>query len=196
MRISKLDELIKKYCPKGVKFNKLGKIIDIYTGVQFNKSDMYETGEYPVINGGIGASGYSSKYNEPENTITISQGGASAGYVNWIKTKFWAGAHCYVIRPKNKDIHNRYLYFFIKQQESKIMGSKHGAGIPGLNREKVQSILMPVPPLEVQQEIVKILDKFTQLEAELEAELEARKKQYEYYLNDLLSFKDKTRQDK
>ncbi|GAB4032072.1 MAG: hypothetical protein Fur0012_10170 [Elusimicrobiota bacterium] len=174
-----------------VEFKKVGDVCEIYTGVQFNRRDMQEVGDYPVINGGVEASGYSDKYNENENTITISQGGASAGWVSFIKTKFWAGAHCYVVKPNNNEIDNKYLYFFLKQQQTKIMEAKHGAGIPGLNRERIKAILIPIPPLQVQREIVNILDKFTELEAELEAELEGRKKQYEYYRDSLLSFEGK-----
>jgi type I restriction enzyme S subunit len=186
--MNKIELMITDLCPKGVEFKKLWEVIEIYTGSQFNKRDMENVGDYPVINGGIEASGYTDKFNENENTITVSQGGASAGFVNWVKTKFWAGAHCYVIRPKTEELNNRYLYFFLKDKQTQIMGSKHGAGIPGLNSDKIKKLEIPLPPLPIQQEIVNILDKFTALEAELEAELEARRKQYEYYRNALLTF--------
>ena len=61
--------------------------------------------------------------------------------------------------------------------------------IPAINKSDVEKIQIPIPPLPIQQEIVRILDNFTKLEAELEAELEARKKQYDYYRNKLLAFK-------
>jgi len=61
-------------------------------------------------------------------------------------------------------------------------------GIPALNASNLKKFRIPIPPLEIQREIVKILDTFTQLEAELEAELEARQKQYHYYRNQLLTF--------
>ena len=75
---------------------------------------MNDVGSYPVINGGINPSGYIEQYNTSENTITISQGGASAGYVNYQTIKFWAGAHCYTVKP-NSIVNNRYLYHFLKQ---------------------------------------------------------------------------------
>ncbi len=65
---------------------------------------------------------------------------------------------------------------------------QHGAGIPALNRNKINDILIPLPPIEVQEEIVKILDRFADYAAELQAELQARKEQYEYYRNLLLTF--------
>jgi type I restriction enzyme S subunit len=186
-----IKQLIEKYCPEGVEYKKLEEISNITTGQQFNKRDMSPIGTYPVINGGIDASGYIEQFNEEKDTITISQGGASAGYVNWISTRFWLGAHCYSIKP-NEEVVKRYLYHVLKNLENKIMQGKQGAGIPGLNRKVLFNLIIPVPPISVQREIVRILDNFTSLEAELEAELEARRKQYEYYRDQLLSFKHLT----
>lgn len=183
--MSKLKDLIDSLCKDGVSYPLLGDYIDIYTGQQFNKRDMLEVGPYPVLNGGINPSGYSNTYSEPENTIAISQGGASAGYVNFMLCKFFAGAHCYVVKPKD-GLNNKYLYYFLKNLESKLMEQKQGAGIPSLNREKVRKLEIPVPPIEVQEEIVRILDNYTQLQAELQA----RQEQYEYYRNKLLSFNE------
>ena len=151
---------------------------------------MQSEGSFPVINGGINPSGYIEKYNQAEDTITISQGGASAGYVNWLSTKFWAGAHCYVVKPLDNVI-NRYVFHFLKSKEKKLQECQYGAGIPALSKATVENLLIPIPPLEVQREIVRILDSFTELTAELTAELVARKQQYEYYRDLLLTF-DKT----
>ncbi|MDD6961234.1 MAG: restriction endonuclease subunit S [Muribaculaceae bacterium] len=186
--MSKLQELIQRLCPDGVEYKKLGEVIKIYTGEQFNKRDMMSSGQYPVINGGISASGYIDKYNEDQDTITISQGGASAGYVSWQESPFWAGAHCYVIKPLSNETSNRFIYFFLKNSESSLQQMQHGAGIPALNRDKVRNLWFPVLPLEVQEEIVRILDRFSDYAAELQAELQARKEQYEYYRNLLLTF--------
>lgn len=186
--MSKLQELIRELCPDGVEYKKLGDCIEIYTGIQFNKRDMSEVGTHPVLNGGMNPSGFTEKYNEEKDTITVSQGGASAGYVNWMDCKFWAGAHCFVVKPNNDVLNNRYLYFLLKNSEQILMQAKHGAGIPGLNRDKVKNLIMPVPPLEIQEEIVRILDRFAEYAAELQAELQARKEQYEYYRNKLLTF--------
>lgn len=186
--MSKLQELIQRLCPDGVEYKKLGEVIKIYTGEQFNKRDMMSSGQYPVINGGISASGYIDKYNEDQDTITISQGGASAGYVSWQESPFWAGAHCYVIKPLSNETSNRFIYFFLKNSESSLQQMQHGAGIPALNRDKVRNLWFPILPLEVQEEIVRILDRFDVYAAELQAELQARKEQYEYYRNLLLTF--------
>ena len=189
--MSKLDELIQELCPDGVEYKKLGDLIKIEKGKQLNKIhlfDKYEENLYPVINGGVSSSGFWNEYNYCENLITISQGGASAGYVNYIKTKFWAGAHCYIVASVNDDIIYRYVYHFLKSKEIELKNSQVGAGIPSVSLKDINSLSFPVPPLEVQCEIVRILDKFTLLTAELTAELTARRKQYEYYRNLLVSF--------
>lgn len=183
--MSKLDELIQELCPDGVEYKKLGDLIKIEKGKQLNKIHLfnkYEENLYPVINGGVSPSGFWNEYNYCENLITISQGGASAGYVNHIKTKFWAGAHCYIVASVNDDIIYRYVYHFLKSKEIELKNSQVGAGIPSVSLKCINSLSFPVPPLEVQCEIVRILDKFTLLTAELTA----RRKQYEYYINYLL----------
>jgi type I restriction enzyme S subunit len=187
---NKIEKLISELCPNGVEFLELGKLASIETGTQLNKTAMAEVGNYPVLNGGINPSGFYHEYNTKENTIAISQGGASAGYVNFVTTKFWAGAHCFVIKPTIDEINNRFLYFILKNSQEKLQNAKLGAGIPGLNKRELQNFKILIPPLAIQEEIVRILDSFTELEAELEAELEERKKQCEYYRDEMLSFGD------
>ena len=187
--MSRLEELIEQYCPDGVEWKMLGEVCEIHKGVQFNKTDMKEVGTYPVINGGINPSGYAEVFNEGKNTITISQGGASAGYVNFLRNKFWLGAHCYAVIPYDTVL-NKYLYHFIKMNEITLQQCQYGAGIPALAKSTISSLEIPVPPLPVQEEIVRILDNFTELQAELQAELQKRKQQYNFYRDNLLNFKN------
>ena len=177
-----------------VEWKPLGEVAKVNKGVQLNKTKLKDEGKYPAYNGGKTYSGWTDDFNVEENTTIISQGGASAGFVNFVTTKFWANAHCYYIIPNLEIVNNRYLYQFLKFQEKFFMNSQHGAGIPALAISKLNKHLIPVPPLSVQQEIVRILDKFTQLEAELkielETELDCRKRQYEYYRDKLLTFNE------
>ncbi|WP_367759439.1 restriction endonuclease subunit S, partial [Helicobacter pylori] len=182
----KIERLLQTLVPKGVEFRKLGEIINILKGKQLNKELLLDYGEYPVMNGGIHASGYWNKYNTDYPKIIISQGGASAGYVNYMTSKFWAGAHCYAIELNSEKLNYKFLYYFLKNSQSILMKSQFGAGIPALNKADIETLTIPIPPLEIQQEIVKILDAFT----ELNTELKARKKQYQYYQNMLLDFND------
>ncbi|WQX24016.1 restriction endonuclease subunit S [Helicobacter pylori] len=178
----KIERLLQTLAPKGVEFRKLGEVINIFKGKQLNKDLLLDYGEYPVMNGGIHASGYWNEYNTDYPKIIISQGGASAGYVNYMTSKFWAGAHCYAIELNSEKLNYKFLYYFLKNSQTILMKSQFGAGIPALNKADIETLTIPIPPLEIQQEIVKILDAFT--------ELNARKKQYEYYQNMLLDFKD------
>ena len=108
--------------------------------------------------------------------------------IQWAEGKFWANNHVHVIRGTEK-INNRFLYYFLKTVN--FTPFLMGGGRAKLTKAKLQEIPFAIPPLRVQSRIVEILDKFTQLEAQLEAELqaelEARKKQYDFYRNRLLS---------
>ncbi|GAA9918721.1 restriction endonuclease subunit S [Helicobacter pylori] len=186
----KIERLLQTLAPKGVEFRKLGEVINILKGKQLNKELLLDYGEYPVMNGGIHASGYWNEYNIDYPKIIISQGGASAGYVNYMTSKFWAGAHCYAIELNSEKLNYKFLYYFLKNSQIILMKSQFGAGIPALNKADIETLTIPIPPLEIQQEIVKILDAFTELNTELNTELKARKKQYQYYQNMLLDFND------
>ena len=195
IKVSKIEELLKN---EKVEWKKLGEICEIKKGKQYNKKDMLEIAEYPVINGGVSPSGYIEIFNENENTITVSQGGASAGFVNFIETKFWLGAHAFSIKPKIKIINdfgynykffNRYIFHILKMNQYMLQSSQLGAGIPSLSKEKLSAIAIPMTTKESQDKIVKILDKFTNYVSELQAELRARNKQYEYYRDMILSEK-------
>lgn len=173
-----------------VEWKKLGDVCTVHTGNQLNRNDMVERGLYPVVNGGREFSGYTNSYNEKANSITISQGGESAGFVNWITTDFWAGAHCYVVEHKDS-VNRRYLYHYLKNKEREIQLSKQGAGIPGLNRNTLYKQLIPIPPLSEQARIVEILDTFTAAIENLKQQIAERRKQYEYYRDKLLDLEGK-----
>ena len=191
--MSKIDELLKN---EKIEWKKLGEVSVISKGKQFNKRDMLENGKYPVINGGILPSGYIDLFNSGENTITVSQGGASAGFVNFIQEKFWLGAHAFSVTP-NHDVllqndyehncFNRFLFHILKMNQIKLQDAKEGAGIPSVSKEKLSSIEVPLISKETQEKIVEVLDKFTGYATELQAELQARNKQYSYYRDMLLS---------
>ncbi len=179
-----LEKLLQEHCPQGVEFVELGEVVDIQKGEQLNKSLLAKEGKYPVMNGGINPSGYWHAFNTPANTIIISQGGASAGFVNYMESPFWAGAHCYIVGLETDKLVYKFLYYFLKNNQDRMMKAQYGAGIPALAKMDILALKIPLPPLIIQEKIVTILDCF----AELSAELSARKKQYTYYLNALLDF--------
>ena len=181
--MNKIQRLLQEHCPNGVEWKTLGEVARLEKGKQLNKTALLEEGAYPAYNGGVSFSGFTNTYNYKENTIIISQGGASAGFVNFVTTKFYANAHCYVILPNTELVENRFVYHLLKSSQEILMSRQLGAGIPALRTSEILGIPIPLPPLPVQQEIVRILDKFTTLEA--------RKKQYEYYRDSLLKFDNK-----
>lgn len=179
--MSKLEQLLEGV---EVEWKTLGEVIKLDKGKQLNKELLTENGLYPAFNGGTSFSGFTDIYNYSENTTIISQGGASAGFVNFVTTKFYANAHCYVVLPKFEIVENRYIYHFLKLNQERFITKQHGAGIPALRTSEILELPIPIPPLSVQKEIVRILDTFTKLTAELTT----RKKQYNYYREQLLSF--------
>lgn len=184
-----LETLIQELCPDGVEFVKLGDVCEIKTGKGITQKDCSESSKYPVYSGGKEPMGYYKEFNRNANTVTVSRVGAYAGFVNYVTEDFYLNDKCFSVLPqKDEDINSKYLYYKLKALECSIINMQSGGGVPTINTKKVGSLEIPLPPIEVQTEIVRILDKFTSLEAELEAELDCRKRQYEYYRDKLLSF--------
>lgn len=191
-----LETLIQELCPDGVEFVKLGEVCEIKTGKGITNKDCSDSDIYPVYSGGKEPMGYYKDFNRNENTITVSRVGAYAGFVNYVVEKFYLNDKCFSVIPTaGNTINTKFLYYKLKSIESNIINLQSGGGVPTINTKKVGSIEIPLPPIEVQTEIVRILDKFTSLEAELEAELDCRKRQYEYYRDKLLSFDNVGGQD-
>ncbi len=146
-------------------------------------------GKVPVISGGRQPAYYHNEANRSGETIAISSSGVYAGYVSyWDIPVFLADS--FSVSPKQKTLMPKYLFHYLTTQQDAIHATKSTGGIPHVYSKDLQNFLIPIPPLEIQQEIVKILDAFTELNTELNTELKARKKQYEYYQNMLLDFKD------
>ncbi|GAA9459540.1 restriction endonuclease subunit S [Helicobacter pylori] len=191
----RLQTLLQTLAPKGVEFRKLGEVCEIIRGKRVTKKEILDKGKYPVVSGGIGFMGYLNEYNREENTITIAQYG-TAGFVNWQNQKFWANDVCFSVIPKETLI-NRYLYYVLTNMQNYLYSISNRSAIPySISSNNIMQITIPIPPLEIQQEIVKILDQFlaltTDLLAGIPAEIKARKKQYEYYREKLLTFKPLT----
>lgn len=186
--MSKLQELIQALCPEGVPFKPLGELCEIKTGKGITKKDAEKGGNYPIISGGQAPMGFFHISNRKANTVTVSRVGAYAGFVSLIKEDFYLNDKCFSIIPLYDNLCVPFLYYYLKHIEERIKERQSEGGVPTINTQKVGAITIPVPPIEVQEEIVKILDRFADYAAELQAELQARKEQYEYYRNLLLTF--------
>jgi type I restriction enzyme S subunit len=191
--MSKIDELIAKFCPDGAEFVRLGDVFTVLRGNRLTKSELDENADYFVYHGGLNPLGKYSEYNREAETVMVINVGASAGSVGYSRDKFWSSDGCYCLSQSEK-MESRFAYYLLLTFQNFFVSQVRRAGIPTLDGNVISAIRIPVPPLEVQKEIVNILDKFTQLEAELEAELDAeldaRKEQYEYYRNQLLGHDD------
>ncbi|GAA8886175.1 restriction endonuclease subunit S [Helicobacter pylori] len=185
----KIERLLQTLAPKGVEFRKLGEVCESTNKKTLKISEVSEVknkGMYPVINSGRDLYGYYHDFNNDGENITIASRGEYAGFINYFNEKFFAGGLCYPYKVKDtNELLTKFLYFYLKTNEIQIMENLVSRGsIPALNKADIETLTIPIPPLEIQQEIVKILDAFT----ELNTELKARKKQYQYYQNMLLDF--------
>lgn len=177
----------------------LGIVTSIKTGQSVNKKIISDNpGEYPVINSGREPLGFIDKWNTDNDPIGVTTRGAGVGSVTWQEGKYFRGNLNYAVTTNNiVKIHTRYLYHLLMQMQSSIQALCTYDGIPALNASSLKELLIPIPcpenstkSLEIQDEIVRILDSFTNLTAELTAELTARKKQYNHYRDQLLSFEE------
>ncbi|WP_231212195.1 restriction endonuclease subunit S [Helicobacter pylori] len=184
----KIECLLQTLAPKGVEFRKLGEVCDFQKGKSITKKAV-TFGKVPVISGGRQPAYYHNEANRSGETIAISSSGVYAGYVSyWDIPVFLADS--FSVSPKQKTLMPKYLFHYLTTQQDAIHATKSTGGIPHVYSKDLQNFLIPIPPLEIQQEIVKVLDAFTELNTELNTELKARKKQYEYYQNMFLDFKD------
>lgn len=110
---------------------KLGEIIKLSKGSQINGTELNNNSRYPMMNGGSTRSGYYSDYNNEADTIIISEGGNSCGYVNYMTERFWAGGHCYVVSLLNDDVKG-FVYQLLKAHENKIQALRVGSGLPNI----------------------------------------------------------------
>lgn len=138
------------------KEQKINKITTIKKGEQVNKDVLFSNAKYPVINGGITPSGYLDTYNTKANTITISEGGNSCGYVNFMTTPFWSGGHCYTIDAKD-GINNLFIYQLLKNDEKYIMSLRVGSGLPNIQIKDLGNIKFMIPTYQEQTAIAEVL---------------------------------------
>ena len=184
--MSKLDELIRELCPDGVEYKKLVDAVSIERGKRVVRSQLSISGKYPVYQNSLTPLGYHTDYNYNANTTFIIVAGA-AGEIGFSDKAFWAADDCFaVVCPEN--VLNRYIYHLLLNNQNQLISKVRKASIPRLSRSAIENLVIPIPPLDVQREIVRILDNFTNLTAELTAELTARKTQYSYYRDKLLTF--------
>lgn len=180
--MSRIDDLIAELCPDGVEYKRLENVADIQRGTRVVRKELATQGTIPVYQNSLTPLGYYTVANQSEN-IPFVIGAGAAGEIGYSAEPFWAADDCYPILCSNT-LCPRYCFHLLLSQQRQIKQKVRKASIPRLNRDVLKQIEVPVPPMEIQQEIVKVLDSFIRLEAELEA----RRAQYRYYRDQILSF--------
>ena len=157
----------------------LKAIADIIKGKQVNGSELLEVGDYYVMNGGIEPSGYYDQWNTASDTISISEGGNSCGYVQYNARPFWSGGHCYTLQNLRQSVNLQYLYNFLKFKEVDIMALRIGSGLPNIQKKDLERFAIILPTIEIQERLAKVfsaLNRKETIEQEIIKQLYYQKK--------------------
>lgn len=213
--MNRVEELIKQLCPNGVEFKELGELGYFYGGLTGKSKNDFQEGNarfitYMNIFSNLAVKtdiDIFVKVDENENQNKIEYGdvlftgssetpdecGMSSVMTQKIEEPLYLNSFSFGFRLIDKDLFlPDFLKYLFRDNDIRKQIGKTANGVTRFNvsKKRFAKVVIPIPPLPIQQEIVSILDKFTQLQAELEAELEARRKQYEYYRGKLLDFKN------
>ena len=193
--LKKIEELkqLNEFCLNNQKMfgdnvvKTLGEVCNFKNGKGIKKDTLIE-GEYPVIGGGQKPMGFHNEYNTDENTILCSSSGAYAGFISKYDKKVWA-SDCFSIIPKNNSINNTYLYYLLKTIQDKIYKLQTGTAQPHIYSKDLQTIKIPIPSLERQQEIVAYCEANDALIQQLEMEIENNKSQAQKFIDGIVKSK-------
>ena len=210
--MSRLEELIKQHCPDGVEYVKLGDVVSIARGASPRPIQNYLTDEedgIPWIK--IGDVSTNSKYITSTAERITREGANKSRFLKkgtFILSNSMSFGRPYILGIDGcihdgwisicgfeASLNSDFLYYLLRSSDVQgywISKANSGGAVANLNSDIVRSTPIPVPPLPVQEEIVRILDTFTELQAELQAELQKILQQYNYYRDNLLSFEGRT----
>ena len=187
--MSKIDELIRELRPNDVETKKLKDFLVIKNGSDYKS---FGAGDYPVYGSG-GIMTYIDRYAYDKPSVLIPRKG-SIDKLYYVEKPFWNVDTIFYTEIDTTKAIPRYVYYCLQQKHLEEYNT--AGGVPSLTQKVLNNIEILVPPLGIQREIVRILDNFTNLTAELTAELTARKAQYSYYRDKLLSYTSTTQMEK
>jgi type I restriction enzyme, S subunit len=136
----------------------LSDIATIWKGQQLNKDAMVEDGTYYALNGGIKPSGRTTEWNCEADTVTVSSGGNSCGFINFNRERFWCGGDCFALKNLSADTEVAYLFHYLKGQQHRMMDLRTGSGIPHVYRADLEAFPVVLPDLATQTAIARYLN--------------------------------------
>jgi type I restriction enzyme S subunit len=140
----------------------LSDIATVWKGQQLNKDAMVENGAYYALNGGIKPSGRTTEWNCEADTVTVSEGGNSCGFVSYNRERFWCGGHCYALKKLAKDIDAHYLFHYLKGKQARVMALRVGSGLPNIQKSDIEAFPVVLPELATQIAIARYLNALRQ----------------------------------
>lgn len=183
----RVDNLIQKLCNNNIKTVTLQQICNKITTGKLDANAMEEGGQYPFFT--CSRKTYKINSYRFDCEALIIAGNGEVGETKYYKGKFDAYQRTYVLYEFNEEVDVQYLFHYLRGYlKPYVFALSKKGSIPYITLGILKNFPIPLPPLPIQQEIVRILDTFTNLTAELTAELTARRKQYEYYRDELLTF--------
>ena len=172
-----------------VEWKKLGEVCKLERGVRVVKKDLQEEGQIPVYQNSLTPLGFYENSNYPKNTPFVICAGA-AGDIGFSNKEFWAADDCTCIIC-SPSIKSKYTYYYLLVKQHQIKSQVRKASVPRLSKDILGKITIPIPSLEEQTRIVGILDTFTSAIDNLKEQIAQRRKQYEYYRDQLLDLEGK-----
>lgn len=169
------------------KISSIESVATVKKGIQLNGENMISNGSYYVMNGGVVPSGYTDEWNTPENTVSISEGGNSCGFVAFNDEKFWAGGHCYTLIDVSPEVLPKFLFHYLKNKEKEIMKLRVGSGLPNIQKDSITNFEFKYPTKKEQKNIVEILDSSQKELSLLKQQLALYKKQKQGLMQKLLT---------
>jgi type I restriction enzyme S subunit len=171
-----------------VEWKKLGEVCTFNRGRTITAKDAVD-GSIPVIAGGQTPSYYHNEANRGGESITVAGSGAYAGFISyWNQPIFVSDA--FTVDPTAL-LKHKYLFHWLKHNQAKVFATQKGAGVPHVHGKDIANFLIPIPSIEEQNRIVGILDTFTASIDNLKEQIAQRRKQYEYYRDQLLDLEGK-----
>lgn len=187
--MNKIETLIKERYPNGVEWREVGEVANVGTGNN-NTNEQVEEGEYPFFVRSKSIKRIST-YSYDEKAIIIPGEGGIGEIFHYIDGKYGLHQRAYRIHFFNTKINTKFIYYYMQANfKSFIMKKAVSATVQSIRKPMIEKFKIPIPPLEIQEEIVKILDKFTDYVTELTTELTLRQKQYHYYRDELFTFEN------